>query len=65
VINDWNFDNIVAAHTGNKIGGARDQLKVLLDAAEPLFAKLSERNKKKHTPIDSEHGHNVHGNECG
>jgi hypothetical protein len=65
IINDWEFDNIVAAHTGNKIGGARDQLKVVLDAAEPLFFKLSERNKKKQAPLDTEHAHNVHGNECG
>ena len=55
----------MAAHTGNKIGGARDQLKVVLDAAEPLFFKLSERNKKKQAPLDTEHAHNVHGNECG
>lgn len=65
IINDWDFDNICAAHTGNKIGGAKEQLtKVLADAA-PLFDKLSEKNKKKHAPIDPDHGHNVQGNECG
>jgi len=66
VIRDWDFDIICAAHMGNRIGGAKQQLQDLLVRAEPLFHKLSERNKKKGSPIiDPEHGHNVSGNECG
>jgi hypothetical protein len=65
ILNDWDFDNIVAAHTGNKIGGAKEQLRILLESAEPLFAKISDRNKKKQAPLDVDHAHNVHGNECG
>jgi len=66
IIRDWDFDSIVAAHMGNRIGGAKEQLRTLLENAGPLFDKLSERNKKKGgVVIDPDHGHNVSGNECG
>lgn len=66
IIRDWDFDSICAAHMGNKIGGAKQQLQDLVIRAEPLFQKLSERNKKKGAPpVDPEHHHNVSGNECG
>jgi len=65
IINDWDFDNICAAHMGNKIGGAKEQLRQTLEKAAPLFDKLSERNKKKGPIQESEHVHNVSGNECG
>lgn len=66
VIKDWDFDNICCAHTGNKIGGAKQQLSNVLVGAAAFFDKLSERNKKKGgPPADHDHVHNVHGNECG
>jgi len=65
VINDWDFDNICAAHTGNKISGAKEQLQNVLNQAATLFAKISERNRQKGGPIDPSHSHNVEGNECG
>jgi len=39
IIKEWDFENIVAAHTGNKIGGAKAQLTTVLARAEPLFCK--------------------------
>lgn len=67
IIKDWDFDIICAAHTGNKVGGAKHKLQEILNKAEPLFKKLSEKNKhKKHddTP-HQDHDYNVEGNECG
>jgi len=34
---DWDFDNIVAAHNGVKLGGAKQQLQGLLADTEPVF----------------------------
>jgi len=67
VIRDWDFDNICAAHMGNKIGGAKAQLTETLDKAEPLFKKISDRNKnKKPATVDpNEPQLTVSGNECG
>jgi len=68
VIEDWDFDNIVAAHVGMKIGGAKAQLKETLEAAEPLFQKLHEEKKNASTkeewqsPIKSSNDQNC---ECG
>ncbi|KAL0488105.1 hydroxyacylglutathione hydrolase [Acrasis kona] len=45
VIKDWDFDNIVCAHLGNKLGGAKLKLNQTVTAAEPLFRKLSEKRK--------------------
>jgi len=64
IIKDWDFDTICAAHMGYKAGGAKQQLKDVLLQAEPLFKRLSEKNKKNQTytetpPINAE------GNECG
>jgi len=46
IIKEWDFDNICAAHVGNKIGGAKQQLEELLKKSEPMFVKLSELKKK-------------------
>eukprot|EP00026_Physarum_polycephalum_P012455 Phypoly_transcript_12764.p1 GENE.Phypoly_transcript_12764~~Phypoly_transcript_12764.p1 ORF type:complete len:152 (+),score=21.72 Phypoly_transcript_12764:594-1049(+) len=65
VIRDWDFDTICAAHLGNRIGGAKQALQNILDKAEPLFKKISEKNKdKKHDPKEPPNM-NVEGNECG
>jgi hypothetical protein len=41
VINDWDFDNIVAAHTDNKIGNAKAALRETLFKATATLDKLS------------------------
>ena len=41
LLHDWDFDNIVTAHTGNKIGGAKEQLRELLSQSVPTLEKLS------------------------
>lgn len=46
IIQDWDFDNIVAAHTGNKIGGAKELLRRTIEKATPLLNKLSETYKR-------------------
>jgi hypothetical protein len=37
---DWDFDNICAAHTGNKIGGAKEKLQQTLENSQPIFDKI-------------------------
>jgi len=39
-IKEWDFDNICAAHNGVKLGGAKLELQVLLDAAAIVFDGL-------------------------
>jgi len=64
IIRDWQFDSICAAHMGNKIGGAKAQLQEILDKAEPLFKRLSEKNHKKQ-PVTDTPPILAEGNECG
>jgi len=72
ILNDWDFDNIVAAHVGRKIGGAKVALQQTLENAEPLFKKLEESHKHNVPIADLVEGepkdcgeYNVDGNECG
>lgn len=65
IVREWDFDNICAAHMGNKIGGAKEQLVETLAKAEPLFHKLSEKNKKKDPTHVETPTVLVEGNECG
>ena len=44
---DWPFENICCVHLRVKMGGANNDVATLLRGAEPLFAKLSEKNRKK------------------
>eukprot|EP01034_Spumella_vulgaris_P043859 gene43859-54493_t len=44
---DWDFDNIVAAHTGNKIGGAKEMLHQTLEGYKAKFAKMAAKRKAK------------------
>ena len=46
MIDEWDFDTICTAHNGNKILGAKQMLQQTLDRTEPLFAKLSARNRE-------------------
>ncbi|CAF3746141.1 unnamed protein product [Rotaria sp. Silwood1] len=69
MLKDWTFDNICCAHTGVKIGGAHQQVVELVNHAEPLFNKLSEKNRKKNPhneiPAGNHPNMNVSGDECG
>jgi hypothetical protein len=40
VLNDWDFDNLILAHTGNVIGGGKETLRKTLKDAEKAFQKL-------------------------
>jgi len=70
VIKDWDFDNMVIAHIGNKIGGAKGALQETLTNSQPLFDKLSANFAQNATEPDDEDAkdcakYNVEGNECG
>lgn len=69
VLRDWPFENICCAHLGVKVGGANADVATLLNNAEPIFAKLSERNRKKNPsgglPPGNHPNMNVSGDECG
>lgn len=45
LIEDWDFDNICTAHTGNKIGGGKLLLQQTLVQVEPQFAQLCKKYK--------------------
>lgn len=47
MIDDWDFDNICTAHTGNKIGGAKLQLLQTLQKSDKQFAQLCTKYKGK------------------
>jgi hypothetical protein len=69
MLKDWPFDNICCAHSGVKTGGAHEQVVELVHNAEPLFKKLSEKNRKKNPdkeiPAGNHPNMNVSGDECG
>lgn len=43
VLNDWDIDNLVLAHTGNVIGGGKDKLRETLNKARPALEKLDKK----------------------
>jgi hypothetical protein len=47
IIDDWDFDNIAAAHSGNKIGGAKAQLRETLNSSSKQLDNLSNKYKSK------------------
>ncbi|CAF1310332.1 unnamed protein product [Rotaria sordida] len=69
LLHDWPFENICCAHLGIKMGGAHADVTTLLNNAEPLFAKISEKNRKKYSeyeiPVDNHSNMNVSDNEYG
>jgi hypothetical protein len=69
MLDDWPFENICCAHMGVKIGGAHADVVTLLDRAEHLFTKLSEKNRKKNPegdlPTGNYHNMNIIEDECG
>jgi len=48
ILADWEFDNMVCAHTGVKIGGAKEASRQTLEKAEPIFEKLEKNTKIIH-----------------
>jgi hypothetical protein len=69
VLRDWPFENICCAHMGVKKGGAHADVATLLNNADGLFTKLSEKNRKKNPegtlPPGNHPNMNVSGDECG
>jgi len=67
ILKDWDFDNIVTAHMGRKIGGAKQALQETLDKAGPSFDKLHEKFTKHPEVAEPSDGkdYNVEGHECG
>jgi len=51
-INEWDFDNICAAHNGNKLGGAKVQLQTLLGNSQILFEALIAEYTLSPSPSD-------------
>jgi hypothetical protein len=46
LIRDWDFENMCTAHNGNKIGGAKEQVKSTLDASSAKLSQLSNQFAK-------------------
>lgn len=67
LLHDWEFDNICAAHTGNRIGGGKRMLAQLLVDSEPRIQKLAAERAKgiaPSKPTPEECGR-TEGDECG
>jgi len=65
LINDWDFNNICTSHSGYKIGGAKEQLIQVVEKAEPLFQKLTNKRKDSTYKPSEVESHNVDKDECG
>jgi len=76
LIEDWDFDNIAAAHMDNKIGGAKEALADTLKKYQPTLDKLTAKFAAEHpedhkddeeykTAIEECKKGNVDGTECG
>jgi len=46
VLEDWDFDTLCTAHTGNKVGGAKEAARNMLKGYEESFAKLKQNYQK-------------------
>jgi hypothetical protein len=44
LLHDWDFDNICTAHTGNKVGGAKQQLRDALRDSASLLSACAKRH---------------------
>jgi len=51
-VRDWDFDNICSAHDGNKLGGAKDELKFVLFLMESTFKDLTVQYALNPNPDD-------------
>lgn len=67
--NDWDFDNLCAAHNGIVLGGAKEKVLAVIAKAEPMLQKLSDKNAKNEK--DTQEGESgwgfdaKNGTECG
>eukprot|EP01006_Ploeotia_vitrea_P067124 TRINITY_DN96487_c0_g1_i1.p1 TRINITY_DN96487_c0_g1~~TRINITY_DN96487_c0_g1_i1.p1 ORF type:complete len:293 (-),score=48.95 TRINITY_DN96487_c0_g1_i1:42-890(-) len=50
MMKDWDFDNMLTAHNGNKMGGAKEALAELLKKAEKDFQKMAAKFAKDPVP---------------
>jgi hypothetical protein len=48
LIVDWDFDNMCTAHCGNKIGAAKEQLSLLVEASAPRLEALAKKYATKY-----------------
>ena len=65
---DWDFVNLCTAHNGNAVGDAKDLIKATLNAFEPKFQEISERNAAGKPPTDEgawSKDPNDQGDSCG
>jgi hypothetical protein len=46
ILRDWDFDIIAAAHTANKVGGAKQALAAALQKAQKTFDDFSKKHPK-------------------
>jgi hypothetical protein len=53
LINDWDFDTVVTAHIGNKVGGAKEMLKATLEHFAPTFDSIHRANKEAQAAANS------------
>lgn len=71
LLDEWDFDNICTAHSGNKIGGAKAELVALAQTVQPLLEKLAAEaaalGPKEPSLGDAEASSkfNSEGDECG
>ena len=69
MLRDWPFDNLCCAHMGVKRGGAHADVQALLNKTARLFAKLSEKNRKRNPngdlPEPTDYNMNISEDECG
>ena len=47
MLNDWDFDNLISAHTAGCFGGAKARAQQLLNDTEPLLRSLSAKYEAK------------------
>jgi len=47
ILKEWNFDNIVCAHLGNKVGGAKNKLAQTVDSYAEKFKQWTEERRGK------------------
>ena len=51
ILEDWDFDNICAAHTANMIGGAKAALTEALARESPVLCQLSSKFAVKNAAV--------------
>ena len=69
MLRDWPFENLCCAHMGVKKGGAHADVQALLNKTTRLFAKLSDKNRKRNAdgelPETTNYNVDINADECG